>query len=85
MKTTETTTTFESGNVYFDTAVSNHTTEYKYLMVRRTEKSAWLVDLSDKSKQEKRCKIHTWKGEEMMFPDGQYSMCTVLKPNRIAA
>ena len=68
--------TFTPGQELSDRAIGNCEIIYTAEVIKRTAKT---VTIKPQYSDEKRCKIHSNNTEEYIFPDGQYSMCTVFR------
>lgn len=66
---------FVVGRTYQCRLVGDHNSVFRYEVISRTKAFITIKD-SDKTK---KIKIHTNEVEEYCYPDGQYSMCPVLK------
>lgn len=72
---------FETGKTYTTRSACDHECIFSYTIVRRTEKSVWITGvIGCKGKPVRRSiKISDIDGSEFIFPEGQYSMCPVLR------
>jgi len=68
---------FEIGK-YEKSSICDSGCIFKYEITRRNDKSVWI---STEGYKAQRKKIHVYDGEEYIYPDGQGSMCTVLRPD----
>ena len=80
----EETKRFEVGKTYATNSICDSNCWFVYTVLKRTEKTIWI---RDKFGHEKRCKIHVggYYKDETIFPEGQYSMCPVLRAEREVA
>lgn len=75
------TTNFIVGKTYYCRSICDHECIFTYEIVKRTEKTVWIKS-HGKDVTSRRVKQH--EGNEMIFPEGQYSMCPVLHSDREA-
>ena len=73
-------TRFEEGKKYYCYSPCNSDCKYEFEVVKRTEK---MLVIKDSDGNMKRRKIDTRENEEIVYPDGKYSMCLVLGSNRM--
>ena len=73
-------TRFEEGKKYYCYSPCNSDCKYEFEVVKRTEK---MLVIKDSDGNMKRRKIDTRGNEEIVYPDGKYSMCLVLGSNRM--
>lgn len=73
-------TKFEMGKKYYCYSPYNSDRPYEFEVVKRTEKT---VTIKNSDGEIKRRKIDTRGEEEIVYPDGKYSMCLVLGSNRV--
>ena len=73
-------TRFEEGKKYYCYSPCNSDCKYELEVVKRTEK---MLVIKDSDGNMKRRKIDTRENEEIVYPDGKYSMCLVLGSNRM--
>lgn len=73
-------TKFEEGKKYYCYSPYNSDRPYEFEVVKRTEK---MVVIKDSDGNMKRRKIDTRSEEEIIYPNGKYSMCLVLGSNRV--
>lgn len=73
-------TRFEEGKKYYCYSPCNSDCKYEFEVIKRTEK---MLVIKDSDGNMKRRKIDTRENEEIVYPDGKYSMCLVLGSNRM--
>lgn len=74
---------FKVGETYSATAACDSDCHFKFTVIRRTEKSLWLKDLSGIKKEVYRVKIQNFdNAAEVCSPLGNYAMAPLLKANR---
>ncbi len=73
---------FEVGKVYTMRSISDSECQWKFNVIRRTEKSIWVEEI--KYKDLKRIKIYIDSdGNEYCYPLGRYSKCPMLRARNI--
>tara|TARA_S200002703_G_scaffold90203_1_gene77799 strand:+ start:1018 stop:1299 length:282 start_codon:yes stop_codon:yes gene_type:complete len=75
---------FEVGVTYFTRSSCDYECIFRYQVVRRTKKSVWIKDLSCSTSDVVRRSVSVSYDSEMIFPEGRYSMCPVLRAERVA-
>ncbi len=65
---------FEIGKKYSTRSVCDHNCIYTAEIIRKTPKMV-VIKIEGKIK---RCKVHTWEGDQFFYPLGHYSMCPVI-------
>ena len=79
-------TQFTTGNTYGARSICDSDCIFKFEVIKRTEKSIWLKDLSGMKKGVYRVKVTNLDSEaETCSPLGNYSMSPILRANSIAA
>ena len=73
---------FEIGKKYYCTSICDHNARWEYTVTKRTEKSIWIAENGVK---EKRVSLKEYDNSEMVYPTGKYSMCPVLRAERVVA
>ncbi len=73
-------TKFEEGKKYYCYSPCNSDRHYEFEVVKRTEK---MLVIKDSDGNMKRRKIDTRNEEEIVYPNGKYSMCLVLGSNEL--
>jgi len=73
-------TKFEVGKKYYCYSPYNSDRPYEFEVVKRTEK---MVTVKNSDGEIKRRKIDTRDNEEIIYPNGKYSMCLVLGSNHV--
>ena len=73
-------TKFEVGKKYYCYSPYNSDRLYEFEVVKRTEK---MVTVKNSDGEIKRRKIDTRDNEEIIYPNGKYSMCLVLGSNHV--
>lgn len=69
---------FEAGKTYEGRMICDYDLIERITIAKRTEKSVVTTE-------GKRLKIHVWDGAELVYPNGQYSMATIIRAERVAA
>jgi len=72
---------FEVGKTYTDRSIGDHNCIFSFTVVRRTAKFITLDEVQgDKNK---RVGVQVWEGVETAKPFGTYSMCAVIRADRL--
>jgi hypothetical protein len=66
---------FQTGRKYYCTSICDSGCRFEYSITKRTEKSLWIG--------EKRFSIKISDEGEFIYPEGRYSMCPVLRAERM--
>ena len=75
---------FETGKTYYARSACDHNCIFRYTVVRRSEKSVWIREAGKHARDTVvRRSISIWDGSEMIYPDGKYSMCTIVKASNV--
>jgi len=75
------TTKFNVGQVYSTRSIGDYNCIWNYRVIKRTEKSVWLQELTmfgENRGEVKRKSISVYRDEEQVKPQGSYSMCPIL-------
>ena len=72
-------TKFEENKEYSTRSICDHDCIFTYKVIKRTEKNIWIQGYG---KEVTRRKVKIYNNSEMIYPEGTYSMCPVLKANR---
>ncbi len=75
---------FETGKTYYARSTCDHNCIFRYTVVRRSEKSVWIREAGKHASDTVvRRSISVWDGSEMIYPDGKYSMCTIVRAAKV--
>lgn len=69
---------FEVGKTYYTRSACNYDCIYDMKVLSRTEKTLRVFE----GGQEKTLRIKIWDNEEIVKPDGTYSMCPIMRASR---
>ena len=85
--TTANVATFEAGRTYATRSACDHECIFRYTVTRRTDKSVWIKEAAgnrvNQTAQVTRRRIEVWNGSEMIYPDGKYSMCPIIRAENV--
>ncbi len=72
---------FETGKTYLNNYIGDSDLYSYYEITKRTDKTVWFKK-SNSNKEPKRVKIYLSDDVEYFYPDGQYSMCMIMKADK---
>lgn len=70
---------FEIGKEYSTRSICDHNCIFKFMIVKRTDKSVWIQDVKDPNSKIVRKKIEIYNDTEEFYPYGKYSMAPIIK------
>lgn len=74
---------FQAGQAYFGRYIGDADHVFRYLVVRRTASTVWLRDLAFPDSPVRARRVSVYQGVETALPAGGYSMCPVLRADRV--
>jgi len=73
-------TRFFINNTYSTRSSCNHECVYTFKIIKRTEKSVWIIEVGEK--EIIRRKVIMYEGIETIYPLGKYSMAPILRADK---